>query len=75
MPEEDVDELAELVSGDTSIAEEIIEGAKEYVEALREMTRSNYGEEDGGAGELQVDEEESSETDGAQEAEADEQGN
>ncbi|MGI8908395.1 MAG: transcription termination factor NusA [Candidatus Sumerlaeaceae bacterium] len=45
----DVEELAELVNGDMSMAEEIIEGAKEYVEALREMTRSNYGEEDAGA--------------------------
>ena len=42
------EDLAELVNGDMQMSEEIIEGAKEYVDALREMTRSNYGEEDGG---------------------------
>jgi N utilization substance protein A len=42
------EDLAELVNGDLSMAEEIIEGAKEYMEALREMTRSNYGEDEQG---------------------------
>lgn len=41
------DELAELADCSTQLANEIIDGAKEYTDALAEMTRSNYGEEDG----------------------------
>jgi transcription termination/antitermination protein NusA len=33
------------ITGDGDLAEEIVEGAKGYLEALREMTRSNYGDE------------------------------
>lgn len=39
-------DLADLIGGDVDLAEEIVEGAKEYSEALREMTRSEYGEDE-----------------------------
>lgn len=45
--EADPAEVAELVGGDYEFAREIVEGAREYCEALREMTRSNYGDEPG----------------------------
>ena len=37
--------VAELVGRDFDLAEEIIEGAREYIENWREMTRTNYGDE------------------------------
>ncbi len=52
--EADPDEVAELVGGDYDFAREIVDGAKEYCEALREMTRTNYG---GDGGESASDEE------------------
>lgn len=47
----DPGDIAPLVEDDYSFAEEIVEGAKEYMEALREMTRSNFGEDDAAASE------------------------
>jgi len=45
-------DVADTIGVDDQAAEELVEGAREYVEALREMTRTNYGEEDqGGEGE------------------------
>lgn len=41
----DPDAVADLTGGDYDLAEEIVEGAKGYLEALHEMTRSNYGDE------------------------------
>lgn len=41
------DDVEELV-GSGDIADDLIEGARGYVEALKEMTRSSYGDEDDG---------------------------
>lgn len=39
------EELAEIADIEVASAQEIIEGATEYMDALAEMTRSNYGDE------------------------------
>lgn len=44
MAQASVQEVSDI-TGDGDLAEEIIEGAKTYLEALREMTRTNYGDE------------------------------
>lgn len=48
--EADPEDIAELLGGDYDFAREIVDGAKEYCEALREMTRTNYGDESGAGG-------------------------
>src|SRR5690606_33570542 len=40
------DDLAETASIESASAQEIIDGAREYMDALAEMTRSNYGHDD-----------------------------
>jgi len=56
-------ELSELIGEDLSFAEEIVEGAQEYLEALREMTRSNYGDDDFASANTAVAENQDSKTD------------
>jgi N utilization substance protein A len=52
-------EVATILGVDVDSAEEIVEGAREYLEALAEMTRSNYGDEAGeGEGESESEEQE-----------------
>lgn len=41
----DANDLGETADIEAASAQEIIDGAREYMEALREMTRSNYGDE------------------------------
>jgi len=43
--EAEVEDLAETAAIETASAQEIIDGAREYMDALAEMTRSNYGED------------------------------
>ncbi len=43
----DVEDLATTADIETESAQEIIDGAREYMDALAEMTRSNYGDEGG----------------------------
>lgn len=45
LAESDPTEVAALIGGDYDFAEELVEAAKDYTEALREMTRTNYGED------------------------------
>jgi hypothetical protein len=45
LAEADPTEVAALIGGDYDFAEELVEAAKDYTEALREMTRTNYGDE------------------------------
>lgn len=51
-----IDDLSETAGIDLNAAQEIVDGAREYMQALAEMTRSNYGHEDhGGDDEESVD--------------------
>lgn len=38
-------ELGDLLGGDFELADELVDGSAEYMEALREMTRSEYGDD------------------------------
>lgn len=45
MASADVETLAEIAGIEAASAQEIVDGAREYMDALAEMTRSNYGDD------------------------------
>ena len=55
MAHSEADQLAEAAGIEPVSAQEIIDGAREYMEALAEMTRSNYGDEQAALGEEDTD--------------------
>lgn len=46
LTEANIDDLAEVAGIEPASAQEIVDGAREYMNALAEMTRSNYGHDD-----------------------------
>lgn len=73
----DIDELAEVAGIEPASAQEIVDGAREYMNALAEMTRTNYGHDDGGhqdSGEEQPYDEQAGDTTAAEESPVDDAG-
>ena len=71
----DVNDLAATADIEESSAQEIIDGAREYMDALAEMTRSNYGEDSATPAEepaAQSDDKETSDEDSEETAETEE---